>query len=88
MPGALENCCLINLDGNKHIKFLSNMTKYQGTRGVHMIVYLKGIVYYMKNHFTSRIIFKDHEIWFNKNYNWRQKVLYCIIMLSKAIFLQ
>ena len=39
----------------------------------------------MKNYFTSRIIFKDHEIWFNKNYNWRQK--YCTV-LSKAIFLQ
>ena len=40
---------------------------------VHMIIYLKGIVYYMKNHFTSRIIFKDREIWFNENYSWRQK---------------
>ena len=49
-----------------------------------MIVYLKGIVYHMKNYFTSRVIFKDREIWFNKNYNWRQK--YCTV-LSKAIFL-
>ena len=29
------------------------------------MLYLKGIVYYGKNHFTSRIISKDGKIWFN-----------------------
>ena len=37
------------------------------------MLYLKGIIYYGENHFTSRIISKDGKIWFNDGITTRGK---------------
>ena len=67
----LKNC----LTYNESPKLLILEYPYTATKTNHKIkikvndtttlLYLKGIVYYGENHFTSRIISKDGKIWFN-----------------------